>query len=75
MADRLLDDLFAAIDEYGGDVAMEAKAVLMNWDRQANADSRGMALFYNWAHAINPWRSSNYADKWSMEKARTTPDQ
>ena len=74
MADRILDDLFAAIDEHGGDAAIEAKTVLMNWDRQANAESRGMALFYNWAWAINPRKSSNYADQWSLEKARTTPD-
>ena len=74
MADRLLDDLFAAIDDHGGDAAKEAKEVLMNWDREANADSRGMALFYNWAHAISPYKQSNYATQWSLDKARTTPD-
>lgn len=74
MADRLLDDLFVAIDEHGGDAAIEAKTVLMNWDRQADATSRGMALFYTWAHAISPWKRSNYAEQWSMDKARTTPD-
>jgi acyl-homoserine-lactone acylase len=74
MADRLLDDLFAAVDAHGGDAAKEAKEVLMNWDREANADSRGMALFYNWAHAISPYKQSNYAEQWSLDKARTTPD-
>ena len=74
MADRLLDDLFVAIDEHGGNAAKEAKTVLMNWDRQADATSRGMALFYTWAHAISPWKRSNYAEQWSMDKARTTPD-
>ncbi len=74
MADRLLDDLYAAIDEYGDEDAQEAKAVLMVWDRQADAESQGMALFYAWAHTISPWRSSNYEDKWQLSKAMETPD-
>ena len=74
MADRMLDDLYDAIDAHGGDAAKEAKSVLMNWDREANAESQGMALFYNWAHAIGPYRQSNYDEQWSLDKARTTPD-
>jgi len=74
MADRILDDLFAAIDEHGGDDAKAAKEVLMNWDRHADGDSRGMALFYNWAWALNPFRQSNYAKPWSFEDPRATPD-
>lgn len=74
MADRILDDLYAAIEEYGGDDAKEAKTVLMNWDRHANADSKGMALFYQWAWALGPYKQGNYATKWSIDKALTTPD-
>ncbi len=74
MADRILDDLFDAIDEHGGDAAKEAKEVLMSWDRNADADSKGMALFYNWAWAINPWKGSNFSQKWTLDQARATPD-
>ncbi len=74
LADRILDDLFAAIDQYGGELAKEAKQVLEDWDREANADSKGAWLFFQWARALNPWDGSNYAQPWQLEKARTTPD-
>ena len=74
MADRLLDDLFAAIDQYGGGPAQEAKAVLEKWDRSSNADSKGAVLFYSWAQKINPWSPDTYATKWNLKNARTTPD-
>ncbi|GAB4407077.1 MAG: acylase [Microscillaceae bacterium] len=74
MADRLLDDLFLAIEAHGGEAAREAKAVLEKWDRQANAESRGAWLFYVWANRFKPWLASNYAQKWSLEQALSTPD-
>jgi acyl-homoserine-lactone acylase len=73
-ADRILDDLFAAIDSSDSDKAKEAKFVLENWDREADADSKGMLLFYSWAKKFQIWRGSNYTEKWSMEKPITTPD-
>lgn len=74
MADRLLDDLFTAIDEHGSDLAKEAKTVLENWDRESNADSKGAALFYLWSNKFNPWNPQNYEEQWSLKAARTTPD-
>jgi len=76
MADRILDDLHDAIFRYGSGntLLMKADTVLMNWDRHANADSKGMALFYQWAQTLNPYKQSNYKEKWSLDKARTTPD-
>ena len=74
MADRILDDLFTAIDKYGGADAKAAKKVLMAWDREANADSKGMALFYPWAHAIHLRSPKTYTEKWQLDKARSTPD-
>lgn len=74
LADRLLDDLFKAIDEHGGELSKKAKAILEQWDKEANVDSKGALLFYNWARKIRPYSSSTYAKKWSLENARTTPD-
>jgi acyl-homoserine-lactone acylase len=74
LADRILDDLFDAIDEYGSELAQEAKTVLMNWDREANADSKGAALFYFWARRMEPNKQENFAQAWDESHPRTTPD-
>ncbi len=74
MADRILDDLFAAVDEFGSEKALEAKEVLMNWDRSADKDSKGMVLFYNWAMKFQPWNNSRYAVKWNPDSPHNTPD-
>jgi acyl-homoserine-lactone acylase len=73
-ADRILDDLFAAVDESDSEKAKEAKVILENWDRKADADSRGMVLFYNWARKFNVWRQSNYTIAWDNKNPETTPD-
>jgi len=49
LADRILPDLFKAVDESGSPLAKQAAAVLKSWDRQAEANSRGAVLFYEWA--------------------------
>src|SRR5947209_10818114 len=49
LADRILPDLLAAADRFGTPLAKEAAGVLAKWDRQAEADSRGAVLFYEWA--------------------------
>ncbi|MBD0777388.1 acylase [Maribacter sp. ANRC-HE7] len=73
-ADRILDDLFLAVEASGSEKAKEAKIVLENWDREADADSKGMLLFYNWAKKFNVRKKSNYTEPWSMDKPNTTPD-
>ncbi|MDB4292179.1 acylase [Maribacter sp.] len=73
-ADRILDDLFVAIDASDSQKAKQAKTVLENWDREADADSKGMLLFYNWANKFNIWSDSNYTEQWSMAHPNTTPD-
>ena len=73
-ADRILDDLFTAVDASESKKAKEAKKVLENWDREANADSKGMLLFYSWARKFNVGRSANYTEPWSMDSPNTTPD-
>ncbi|MCP4976020.1 MAG: acylase [Maribacter sp.] len=73
-ADRILDDLFAAIDASDSYKAKKAKIILENWDREADVDSKGMLLFYTWAKKFNPNRASNYQEKWSIDKPNITPD-
>ncbi|NNL79213.1 MAG: acylase [Flavobacteriaceae bacterium] len=73
-ADRILDDLFAAVDASESAKAKEAKAILENWDRESDADSKGMLLFFNWARKFGVWNNSNYAKGWDIENPNTTPD-
>ena len=74
LADRILDDLFAAIDKSKSAKAKEAKAVLEKWDREANADSRGTVLFNRWSQKFGIWDDANYATPWDMKSPVTTPD-
>ena len=73
-ADRILDDLFVAVDASDNEKAKEAKEVLMQWDRKADADSKGMVLFYNWAKKFNVFNKANYKKSWSLLNPNTTPD-
>jgi len=75
VADRILDDLFEAIDASGSEKALAAKEVLENWDREADVDSRGTVLFLTWAEKWNIWNwSSNYEVPWSADSPVSTPD-
>lgn len=73
-ADRILDDLFEAVDASNSEKVKVAKKVLENWDRNADTDSKGMVLFYNWARKFNVWNNSNYAIPWDITHPNTTPD-
>jgi acyl-homoserine-lactone acylase len=74
MADRILDDLFDAIDLYGNDIAKEAKTVLQNWDRKADNKSTGTLLFTEWALQMKPWLPDMYKIKWDENNPLKTPD-
>jgi acyl-homoserine-lactone acylase len=71
LADRLLDDLFAAVEEHGSDLAKEAAKVLSTWDRNTEADSRGAVLFQAWTREIG---NSPFAKQWKADAMLTTPD-
>jgi acyl-homoserine-lactone acylase len=73
-ADRILDDLFTAVDNSDSEKAKEAKVVLEQWDRKADTNSRGMLLFFNWARKFGVWRATNYATGWDINHPNTTPD-
>ncbi len=81
MADRVLDDLLAAVDQYGNARAKQAAAVLKTWDRQAEANSRGALLFYVWAQNFigptvgmtTPGSMKNWAVPYKLDEPLTTP--
>jgi acyl-homoserine-lactone acylase len=74
LADRILDDLLAALSESGSETALEAASILASWDRRADPESVGAALFFNWAVKMNPNDLSNYALPWDEADPRNTPD-
>jgi len=64
LADRILDDLFAAVDQYGTPLSKQAKDVLQRWDRTADDASVGGPLFALWASRMNFWNNSAFKTKW-----------
>jgi len=73
VADRVLDDLLAGIDNTSSPILQEAKQVLRNWDRNSDGNSKGMLLFYAWAAHFNPTNEYNYAVRWDTNRPATTP--
>lgn len=73
LADRVLDDLLKAINGSSSAIAKEAKEVLMKWDRSADADSKGMVLFFVWAMKFDPEDEANYVHHWDTKHPVTTP--
>lgn len=74
MADRLLDDLAAAVENSNSDLAKEAMTVLQAWDRETNVDSKGAVLFEAWAYRLGPNNPAAYATPYDQNQHLTTPD-
>jgi len=74
LADRILDDLEAAVGLYGTDKSRDALDVLLKWDREADADSRGMVLFRNWAQKFDISNHQNFTEGWDSQDPIRTPD-
>jgi acyl-homoserine-lactone acylase len=53
-ADRFLDDLLAAVEQYPDTAAARAAALLKQWDRCADASSTGYILFTRWYDKLDP---------------------
>ena len=70
-ADRFLDDLLAAIKQYPDSVAQRAAAVLQQWDKATNVDSRGAVLFARWSDML---RDTMFSIPWNPAQPITTPD-
>ena len=52
LADRVLDELIPAARDSDSALAHRAADVLADWDRRADADSRGALLFTSWLQAV-----------------------
>ena len=76
LADRVLDDLIAAVRTSGDDKARQAAEALSNWDRSFNAESKGALLFMGFAMR---WMGSPgaqpFAVPWSASDPMRTPRQ
>ena len=66
-----MDDLLVAVKQYPDTVAQRAAAVLQQWDKATNADSRGAVLFVRWFDRI---RDTMFVTAWNPSQPITTPD-
>lgn len=73
LADRLLDDLAAAVTAHGDEDAKAAMVVLSAWDRTADAPAAGAVLFSAWYQEVSR-RGSPFATPWSVARPLETPD-
>lgn len=77
LADRILDDLLSAVRKHGSETARRAADVLEKWDRSADAESRGAALFTLWAQEMRLTGAEStkvFSTQWDEINPRTTPD-
>ena len=70
-ADRLMDDLVAAVNKYPDSTAVKAINILKAWDKKTDSGSKGAILFAKWFDKLD---SNMYAIPWSLENPVTTPD-
>ncbi len=75
-ADRMLDDLARAVEKNGGEKAKQAMAVLLSWDRCADAESRGAVLFEAFFEELNrrSGQAGPFAVTWDENSPLNTPD-
>lgn len=77
LADRVLDELLPAAAANANATVREASAVLAQWDRRADVDSRGAVLFVEWWRELNRRTragASVWSTPWSASSPRATPD-
>jgi len=72
VADRLLDDLLKAADQYPDSLVTKATNVLRSWDRHADTGSRGTVLFIQWCNDMR--RDSIYKNRYTLSEPITTPN-
>ena len=70
-ADRFLDDLDTAVVQYPDPIATEAMAVLKEWDRKTDVESKGAILFAKWFDKLD---HTIFDIPWQAEQPVTTPD-
>lgn len=69
-ADRFLDELLEAANEYPDPALKEAAEVLKKWDRKTETDSRGAILFTSWWNRIN---NQMFEERWNPDDPFNTP--
>lgn len=79
LADRMLDDLLPAARASDDPVTRRAAEVLADWDREADARSRGGVLFSFWVRELELWvgmpgEAPAFAVPWSDDAPVSTPD-
>ncbi len=76
MAERMLPELLKAAAGSDDADVRAATALLNNWDRRFEPDSRAALLFETWAGIFSPKNftdQSNYAVKWTLDDPLETP--
>lgn len=71
IADRILDDLLAAVQQYPDANTQKAAEVLQKWDKTTNAESRGSVLFVRW---LNKLSGDPFLVPWNPDQPVSTPD-
>jgi acyl-homoserine-lactone acylase len=69
-ANRFLDDLLHAVDQYPDSIAVKAAAILKNWDRCTDSGSRGAILYMYWFGKLKPAMISR---PWTVQDPLATP--
>ena len=70
VADRFLDDLLSAVEQFPGPEALEAAVILKAWDRKTDNGSKGAVLFAAWWNEV---RSDMFENQWNKDNPVTTP--
>lgn len=70
LSDRILDDLTAAVGPKSSDLTRQAARVLEDWDRRAEAESRGAVLFAEWVRILG---AGLFATPWQEQAPLSTP--
>jgi acyl-homoserine-lactone acylase len=74
LADRVLPDLLVAVQEHGDEDARAGADLLREWDRTAEAGSRGGVLFAAWVQSYAARTSGRpYGEPWSPGDPLETP--
>ena len=70
MADRILEELIALVGPRSSKLTRQAARVLADWDRSAEAESRGAVLFAEWVRNAG---AGIFATPWQERAPLTTP--
>ena len=70
VADRILDELTAAVGSGSSELARQAARVLADWDRRTEAESRGAVLFAEWVRILG---AGMFATPWQERAPLSTP--